>query len=77
MDFWTLLDTCWFRLITLPIDIVVFYYVYKWILRRFPSLKKSLWYDEKQWETAEKYERKIICWFKRLFVKEKKGGPFL
>ena len=54
MDFWTLLDTWWFRLITLPIDIVVFYYVYKWILRRFPSLKKSLWYDEKQWETAEK-----------------------
>ena len=77
MDFWTLLDTWWFRIITLPIDFVIFYYGSKWILRRFPSLKKSLWYDEKQWEDAEKYEKKIISWFKRLFVKEKKGGPFL
>jgi hypothetical protein len=34
-------------------------------------------YNQEQWETAEKHEKKIISWFKRLFVKEKKGGPFL
>jgi hypothetical protein len=77
MDFLTLLDTWWFRIITLPIDIVIIYYVYKWILKRFPSMKKNLWYNKKDWEAAEKYEKKIISWFKGLFIKEKKRGPFL
>jgi len=72
MDFWTLLDTWWFRMITLPIDFVIFYYVSKWISKRSP-----LWYDEKKWETAEKYEKKIINWLKGPFIKEKKRGPFL
>ncbi len=76
MDFWTLLDTLWFRIITLPIDIVIFYYVSKWALKKFPSLKESLWYNQEQWETAEKHEKKIISWFEKLFVKEKKGGLF-
>tara|TARA_B100000575_G_scaffold204755_1_gene166246 strand:+ start:1454 stop:1672 length:219 start_codon:yes stop_codon:yes gene_type:complete len=72
MDFWTLLDTWWFRIITLPIDFIIFYYVGKWIAKRAP-----LWYDEKKLEDAEKYEKKIINWFKGLFIKEKKRGPFL
>ena len=71
MDLITLLDTWWFRIITLPIDFIIFYYVGKWISKR------SVFYDEKKWEEAEKYEKKIINWFKRLFIKEKKRGPFL
>ena len=71
MDFWTFLDTYWFRIVTLPIEFLVFYYVGKWISKR------SVFYDEKKWETAEKYEKKIISWFKGLFIKEKKRGPFL
>ena len=43
----------------------------KWISKR------SVFYDEKKWEEAEKYEKKIINWFKGLFIKEKKRGPFL
>ena len=77
MDFWTLLDSFWFRIITLPIDIVIFYYVSKWVLKKFPSLKETLFYNQEQWKTAEKQEKKIISWFKRLFVNEKKRGPFL
>ena len=77
MDFLTLIDTWWFRIITLPIDIVISYYVFKWILKRFPSLKNSLGFYKKDWETAEKYEKKIINWFKGLFFEEKKRGPFL
>ena len=77
MDFLTLLDTWWFRIITLPIDIVIIYYVYKWILKRFPSMKDNFWYNKKDWEFAEKYEKKIISWFKGLFPKRKKRGPFL
>tara|TARA_Y100000766_G_scaffold109672_1_gene93819 strand:+ start:1352 stop:1567 length:216 start_codon:yes stop_codon:yes gene_type:complete len=71
MDFWTFLDTYWFRIVTLPIEFLIFYYVGKWISKR------SVFYDEKKWETAEKYEKKIISWFKGLFIKEKKRGPFL
>ena len=71
MDFWTFLDTYWFRIITLPIEILIFYYVGKWISKR------SVFHDEKKWEDAEKYEKKIINWFKGLFIKEKKRGPFL
>ena len=77
MDFWTLLDTWWFRIITLPIDFVIFYYVTKWVLKKFPSLKETLFYNQEQWETAEKHEKKIISWLKGLFIKEKKRGPFL
>ena len=81
MDFWTLLDSFWFRIIILPINIVIniviFYYVSKWALKKFPSLKETVFYNQEQWETAEKHEKKIISWFKRLFVNEKKGGPFL
>ena len=77
MDFWTLLDTWWFRIITLPIDFVIFYYVTKWALKKFTSLKETLFYNQEQWETAEKHEKKIIGWFKGLFFKEKKRGPFL
>ena len=77
MDFWTLLDSFWFRIITLPIDFVIFYYVSKWALKKFPSLKETLFYNQEQWEDAEKYEKKIINWFKGLFIKEKKRGPFL
>ena len=58
MDFITLLDTWWFRLVTIPIDIVIFYYTYKWLLKKFPSLKESLWYNEEQWEKSEHYEKK-------------------
>ena len=76
MDFITLLDTWWFRLVTIPIDIVIFYYTYKWVLKKFPSLKESLWYNEEQWEKSEHYEKKIINWFKGLFIKEKKEGLF-
>ena len=71
MDFWTFLDTYWFRIVTLPIEFLIFYYVGIWISKR------SVFYDEKKWETAEKYEKKIISWFKGLFIKEKKRGPFL
>jgi len=71
MDFWTFLDTYWFRIVTLPIEFLIFYYVGKWISKR------SVFYDKKKWETAEKYEKKIISWFKGLFIKEKKRGPFL
>ena len=71
MDLITLLDTWWFRIITLPIDIIIFYYAGKWISKR------SVFHDEKKWEEAEKYEKKIINWFKGLFIKEKKRGPFL
>ena len=77
MDFWTLLDSFWFRIITLPIDFVIFYYVSKWALKKFPSLKETLFYNQEQWETAEKHEKKIISWLKGLFIKEKKRGPFL
>ncbi len=77
MDFITLLDTWWFRIITLPIDFVIFYYVSKWILKRFPSMKDNFWYNEEQWEKGEHYEKKIINWFKGFFIKEKKRGPFL
>ena len=49
MDFITLLDTWWFRIITLPIDFVIIYYVYKWILKKFPSMKNNLWYNKKDW----------------------------
>ena len=71
MDFWTFLDTYWFRIVTLPIEFLIFYYVGKWISKR------SVFHDEKKWEDAEKYEKKIINWFKGLFIKEKKRGPFL
>jgi len=77
MDFTSLLDTWWFRIITLPIDFVIIYYVYKWILKRFPSMKNNFWYNKKDWDAAEKFEKKIISWFKGLFIKEKKRGPFL
>jgi hypothetical protein len=77
MDFLSLLDTWWFRIITLPIDFVIIYYVYKWILKRFPSMKNNFWYNKKDWDAAEKYEKKIISRFKGLFIKEKKRGPFL
>jgi hypothetical protein len=70
MDFTSLLDTWWFRIITLPIDFIIFYYVGKWFAKRTPLR------DEKYWEDAEKYEKKIINWFKGLFIKEKRG-PFL
>ena len=30
MDFLTLIDTWWFRVIMLPIEIIIFYYVAKW-----------------------------------------------
>ena len=76
MDFWTLLDTWWFRIITLPIDFVIFYYVTKWALKKFPSLKETHIYNQEQWETAEKHEKKIISWFEGLFIKEKKEGLF-
>ena len=76
MDFWTLLDTLWFRIITLPIDIVIFYYVSKWALKKFPSLKETVFYNQEQCETAEKHEKKIISWFKGLIIKEKKRDPF-
>ncbi|MDC0034138.1 hypothetical protein OAJ01_00505 [Flavobacteriaceae bacterium] len=71
MDFTSLLDTWWFRIITLPIEFIIFYYVGKWFAKRSPLR------DEKYWEDAEKYEKKIINWFKELFIKEKKRGPFL
>ena len=71
MDFTSLLDTWWFRIITLPIEFIIFYYLGKWFVKRSPLR------DEKYWEDAEKYEKKIINWFKGLFIKEKKRGPFL
>ena len=77
MDLLTLLDTWWFRLITLPIDIAICYYLYKWILKKFPSLKKGLWYDEKKWKNAEMHEKKIINFIKSPFVKKEKKGPFI
>ena len=40
-------------------------------------MKNNLWYNKKDWEAAEKYEKKIISWFKGLLIKEKKRGPFL
>jgi hypothetical protein len=70
MDFTSLLDTRWFGIITLPIDFIIFYYVAKWFAKRSPLR------DEKYWEDAEKYEKKIINWFKGLFIKEKKEGLF-
>ena len=48
MDFLSLLDTWWFRIITLPIDFIIFYYVGKWFAKRTPLR------DEKYWEDAEK-----------------------
>ena len=71
MDFWTLLDTWWFRIITLPIDIVIFYYVSKW------ALKETLFYNQEQWETAERHEKKIISWFKVSLSRKKRGDLFI
>ena len=71
MDFTSLLDTWWFRIITLPIDFIIFYYVGKWFAKRSPLL------DQKYWEDAEKYEKKIIKMIKGVFIKEKKNGPFI
>ena len=70
MDFTSLLDTWGFRIITLPIEFIIFYYVGKWFAKRSPLR------DEKYWEDAEKYEKKIINSFKGLFIKEKKEGLF-
>ena len=72
MDFLTLIDTWWFRLIMLLIEFIIFYYVAKWVAKR-----NILFYNEKQWKTAEKYEKKIIKMIKGVFIKEKKNGPFI
>ena len=70
MDFTSLLDTWGFRIFTLPIEFIIFYYAGKWFTKRSPL------YDEKKLEWLEKYEKKIINWFKGLFIKEKKEGLF-
>ena len=69
MDFTSLLDTWWFRIITLPIDFIIFYYVGKWFAKRSPLS------DEKYWKDAEKQEKKIINWFKELFIRKNKSLP--
>ena len=52
MDFTSLLDTWWFRIITFPIEFIIFYYVGKWFAKRSPLR------DEKYWKDAEKFEKK-------------------
>ena len=69
MDFTSLLDTWGFRIITLPIEFIIFYYVGKWFAKRSPLR------DEKYWGDGE-IRKKTINWFKGLFIKEKKEGLF-